>query len=232
MKRVYDVARIQAVNWFWIFAFPLVLLLVILLLNLGIFAAIGEVAPPDGRSTGALMSIYFVMVVTHLQTMTQVFPFALGLSVTRRAFYAGTGLVVGAQSVLFGVLLVVFGRIEAATDGWGLDLRFFGLPFLLQDNLLAQWLVYTVPFLTLSAVGVFAGVVFKRWGQPGVYVLTLGSAVLLAGAAMIVTWQRWWPAVGSFFTDQPTFALLAGYPLVIAVVLGAGGWLALRRATP
>jgi hypothetical protein len=232
MKRAFDVARIQAVNWFWIFAFPLVLLLVTLLLNLGIFASIGDAAPPEGRVTGALLSIYVVMLVTHLQTMTQVFPFALGLSVTRRAFYAGAGLLIGAQSVIFGLLLLLFGRIEAATGGWGINLRFFGLPFLLQDDLLAQWLVYTVPFLALSAIGVFTGVVFKRWGQPGVFALTIGSAVVLAGVAMIVTWQGWWPAVGSFFTGQSTLALLAGYPLVVAIVLGGAGWLALRRATP
>jgi hypothetical protein len=30
----------------------------------------------------------------------------------------------------------------------------------------------------------------------------------------------------------PTFALLAGYPLVIALVLGGLGWFTNRRATP
>jgi hypothetical protein len=232
MKRVFDVARIQTVNWFWIFAFPPLLLVLVFVLNLGLFAAIGDVAPPEGRSTGALGSIYMVMLVAHLQTMTQVFPFALGLSATRRAFYAGTGLVVGAQSALFGVLLLILGRIETATGGWGIKLKFFALPFLIQDGLLAQWLVYTVPFLALSAIGVFAGVVFKRWGQPGVYALTVGSSLVLAVGAIVVTWQAWWPAVGSFFTGQSTFALLVGYPLVIAIVLGSAGWLAIRRATP
>lgn len=232
MKRVFDVARIQMVNWFWIFVFPPLLLLGVLLVNLGLFVAIGDAAPPDGRSTGAVLSIYMVMLVTHLQTMTQVFPFALGLSATRRDFYAGTGLVVGAQSALFGALLLLLVRIETATGGWGINLRFFSLPFLLQDGLFAQWLVYTVPFLALSAIGVFAGVVFKRWGQPGVYALTVGSSLVLAVAAIVVTWQRWWPALGSFFTTRSTFALLAGYPLVIAIVLGGAGWLAIRRAAP
>jgi hypothetical protein len=232
MNRVFDVARIQTVNWFWIFAFPPLLLLVVLVINLGLFAAIGDVTPPEGRTTGAVLSIYMVMLVAHLQTMTQVFPFALGLSVTRRAFYAGTGLVVGAQSVLFGALLLLMGRIETATGGWGINLKFFALPFVHQDNLLAQWLVYTVPFVALSSIGVFAGVVFKRWGQPGVYALTIGTSLVLAGAAIVVTWQRWWPSVGSFFTDQSIFSLLVVYPLVVAILLGFGGWLAIRRATP
>ena len=232
MKRVFDVARIQTVNWFWIFVVPPLVLLMVFLVNLVLFAAIGDAPPPEGRSTGALLSIYMMMLVAHLQTMTQVFPFALGLSATRRAFYAGTGLVVGAQSALFGVLLLLLGRIETATGGWGINLQFFGLPFLLQDGLLAQWLVYTVPFLALSAIGVFTGVVFKRWGRPGVYALTIGSSMVLACVAIVLTWQRWWPAVGAFFTDQSAFALLAGYPLMIAIVLGGAGWLAIRRATP
>ncbi|WP_433291999.1 hypothetical protein ACQPZQ_03575 [Pseudonocardia sp. CA-142604] len=232
MKRVFDVARIQTVNWFWIFAFPPLLLLLVLVLNVGLFAAIGDVTPPEGRTTGAVLSIYMVMLMAHLQTMTQVFPFALGLSVTRRAFYAGTGLVVGTQSVLFGLLLLIMGRIETATGGWGVNVKFFALPFLVQDNLLAQWLVYTVPFVALSTIGVFIGVVFKRWGQPGVYALAVGTVLVLAGVAIVVTWQRWWPVVGSFFTDQSIFLLLVVYPLVIAIVLGGGGWLAIRRATP
>ncbi len=41
-----------------------------------------------------LMSIYLVMLVAHLRTIAQVFPFALGLSVTRRTFFAATSLFV------------------------------------------------------------------------------------------------------------------------------------------
>jgi hypothetical protein len=231
MRRVLDVARIQTVNWLWVLAWPVALLALILVFNIVLFAAIDDTPPADGRSTGALMSIYFVMLVVHLQSMTQVFPFALGMGVTRRAFYAGTALVVAAQAVAYGVILTVLGLVETATGGWGVAVRFFVLPFLAQDNLLAQWLVYTVPFLAVSAVGVFAGVVFKRWGQPGVYTLGLGSVVVFGALAVLITWQRWWPAVGSFFTGQSTLVLLTVYPLLIALVLGGAGWLAIRRAT-
>jgi hypothetical protein len=81
-------------------------------------------------------------------------------------------------------------------------------------------------------VGVFAGVVFKRWGQAGVYTMTISAGVLLAGLTVLITWRGWWPAVGTWFAGQSSTALFAGYPLVLALLLGAGGWLAIRRATP
>ncbi|GAA1246098.1 hypothetical protein GCM10009609_06900 [Pseudonocardia aurantiaca] len=227
-----DVARIQTVNWPWVLAWPVGLLALILVFNIVLFGAIGDAAPPDGRTTGALMSIYFVMLVVHLQTITQMFPFALGMGVTRRTFYAGTALLVTAQAAVYGVVLAALRLVESGTGGWGVGVRFFGLPFLVQSNVFAQWLAYTVPFLAVSAIGVFMGVVFKRWGQPGVYMVSLGSAVVLGGLAVLITWQRWWPAVGSFFTSQSTLVLLTVYPLLIALVLGGAGWLAIRRATP
>jgi hypothetical protein len=232
MKNVLDVARIQAVHRGWLVGWPLVILTLVLALNVALVATINATTPADDTATGALTSIYIVLGISHLQTMTQLFPFALGLSVTRRAFYAGTALVVAAQAAFFGLVLLLLEQVEAATGGWGVGIRMFGLPFVPQGNLLAQWLAYTVPFLAISALGVFMGVVFKRWGQPGVYVTTVGGGVLLAGAAMLITWQGWWTAVGSFFTGQSALALLAGYPLLIALVLGGAGWLVLRRATP
>jgi hypothetical protein len=231
MRRVLDVARMTA-NWTWIFVWPLGILALTLVLNVAIFALIGDAAPPEGRVTGALMSIYIVLLVSHVQTMTQVFPFALGMSVTRRAFYAATALLVTAQAVVFGTALVVLDQLERVTGGWGVGVRFFGLPFVQQDGVFAQWLVYTVPFLACSAVGVVIGVIFKRWGQAGLFVAGIGATVALAGLAMLVTWRQWWPAVGSFFTGQSTFALLTVYPLLIALVLGGAGWVAVRRATP
>ena len=61
-----------------------------------------ELRPPDGRATGGVLSLYITFGVGYLQTMTQLFPFALGLSVTRRAFYAGVVLLVVVEALGFG----------------------------------------------------------------------------------------------------------------------------------
>jgi hypothetical protein len=75
----------------------------------------------------------------------------------------------------FALVLLLGLAVERATDGWGLSMQFFraGLP--VMDNPFAQWLVYTAAFLAASSVGMFAGVVFKRWGQLGVWAVSIGT---------------------------------------------------------
>jgi hypothetical protein len=232
MRRLLDVARIQLINPLLALGMPLGLLVLVFALNLGIFAAIGDVAPPGGQITGAMASIYIAVLILHLQTMTQFFPFLLGLGVTRRQFYAGTTIFVVGQAMVFGLVLMVGRALEIATGGWGMNLVFFrfGLPE--QSNVFTQWLGYVVPFLVFSAIGLFAGVVFKRWGQIGVYAVSLGTAVILAVAAVVITLQGAWFSVGRFFVDLPPLALGAGYPLLLALLIGGAGWLTVRRAVP
>lgn len=231
-KRVADAVRIQLVGWVALLGMPLGILALVFVLNLAIFAVVADSDPTASQGTGGLIALYSVVAVSHLQTMTQVFPFALGISVTRRAFYTATAVVVLAQAVLFGLVLTLLSVLETATGGWGVQMQFFRFGFLEQGNPLAQWAVYSVPFVALSAIFVCIGVVFKRWGQSGVYTVSVVTAVLAAGAALLATWLRLWPAVGSFFVTTPSFALFAGYPLLIAVVLGAVGFALIRRATP
>jgi hypothetical protein len=164
--------------------------------------------------------------------MTQLFPFALGLGVTRRAFYAATALLAVVEALAYGALLLVLSLVERASGGWGLGLKFFAIDFLVVDDPLLQWLVYAVPFVAAAALGIFNGVVFKRWGQTGVYAVTIAFSVVVAAATVLVSWQGWWPALGSWFAGQGTTALFGVYPLVLALLLGGAGWLVIRRATP
>jgi hypothetical protein len=232
LGRAVKVARIQTVNLPIQLGMPWLILGIAFAINLVIFALVPDPPAGEPKVTGAILSIYVFMLIAHLQSMTQVFPFALGLSVTRRDFFTGTSLLIVAQSLVQGILLTIMLGIERLTGGWGMDLSFFGVPFLVQDNWFLQALVYTVPFLLLSFASIFAGTVYKRWGQFGVYVLMIGGLVLLGAAAVITTWQQAWGAVGRFFADTSALMLLAGYPLVLSVLLAAAGYLALRRATP
>jgi hypothetical protein len=232
VNRLLTLLRIQFLNWRLSLAMPVGILALVLGLNLAIFASIGDAAPPEGRTTGAIMSIYIVVGVGYLQSMTQLFPFALGLGVTRRAFYTATALLAVVEALAYGALLLVLSLVERASGGWGLGLKFFAIDFLVVDNALLQWLVYAVPFVAAAALGIFNGVVFKRWGQAGVYAVTIASSVVLAAAVVLVSWQGWWPQLGGWFAGQSTAALFGVYPLVLALLLGGAGWLAIRRATP
>jgi hypothetical protein len=197
-----------------------------------IFAAIGTQIPQDKYVTGGLASIYIVVLIVSGQAVTQVFPFAMGLSVTRRAYYLATSLLLVAEAVVFAIMLYLFKLLEQATDGWGISLRFFDIPGVAQHNPLLQILVYAVPFLVLGFIGIFCGVVFKRWGLNGVFTLILATVLVLGGLVALVTWLGRWTAVGQWLVDQPTAGLIAGWPALVAAALAGAGYLAIRRATP
>ena len=230
MTRVLDVARIQLVNWPALLGYPLAMLAALPLLGWGIDVANGEGAL-GAHEIYLLPALWGVVAPAHLQTMTQVFPFTLGLGVTRRRFAVATALVVTAQALLVGLVLVAFDALERLTGGWGRDARIFGLGALRQDSPLTQWPAYSGPIVAASAICVLAGVVYQRWRQTGIYLSVFGSAALLAGVGALATSQHWWPSIGDFLGGQPSLTLFAAYPLVFALALGGVAWLVLRRAT-
>jgi hypothetical protein len=232
MKQITDAIRIQLVNWPLRYVFPLVLLLVVGLINVAVFALNFDANDPlDERVTGGLLSVFFTAGTGFLASITQTFPFVVGFGVTRRAFYCAVVLLAVVESMAYGLLILLFGLVERATGGWGVQMQFFDLYFLRQANLLLQWVIYTMPFLALAALFVLVGVIYKRWAQAGLWTLLIASTVLFGGLAVLVTWYGWWPAVGAWLAGQPSMALFGGYPLVLAVAVLGAGWLTIRRAT-
>jgi hypothetical protein len=231
MTNALKVARIHLVNAPITLLMPWSVLGSAFLINLLVFGLASDI-PADSRVTGALASIYIFALVANLQAVTQVFPFSAGLSRTRKAFWGGTALFVAGQSIVTGVLLTVLRLIEDATNGWGMSLTFFGLPFIVQDNLVLQVLVYSAPFMLMGALGLVIGTVFKRWGQLGMLTLTVASVLLFGGLAVLVTWREAWSQVWRFVTDTSPLMLTAGYPLLLTAVFGAISFGLLRRAVP
>lgn len=230
MARVLDVARIQLVHWPALLGYPLAALAALPLLGWGIDLSNGETAV-SAHEIYLLPALWGAIAPAHLQTMTQVFPFTLGLGVTRRAFAAATALVVLGQALLLGLVLVAFDVAERLTGGWGREARIFGLDMLGTSNPLALWLVYSGPLIAVSAIGVLAGVVFQRWRHTGIYLAIFGSVALLAVVGVLAKLQSWGPSIGGFLGGQPSLALFSAYPLVFALALGGAAWLVLRRST-
>jgi hypothetical protein len=192
-----------------------------------IFGFSGNAIPT--RSTGGLMSIYLVFIFSG-QGISQVFPYAVGMSVSRRTFYLATSLVTIGTSIAFGLGIYLLSLLEKATGGWGMRLHFYRLEFMNTGNPLTQILIYIVPFLVLGFIGMFWGVVLRRWGATGIYALVLATIVGFGGAVALVTWQHGWAAIANWFTDQSTVALIVGWPCAIAVLLAVAGYAGLRRA--
>jgi hypothetical protein len=231
MNRILQVTRLPLVAWRSTLGWPWGILALSFTINLAFFASIGD-RIPKGQTTGGLSSIYVLVLIFASQSITQLFPFALGLSVTRRTFYTAIWLFVLAEAVVFSVLLYLLKLVEDATGGWGIALHFYALPFLAERNGLLQILVYLGPFILVSAIGIFCGVVLRRWGLNGI--LALSAAALLAGgvAATLITWLDRWRAVADWFADQSTVNLFVGWPTLVGLVLAGLGFVLIRRATP
>jgi hypothetical protein len=230
MNRVLTVMRIQILTSRSTLVWPWAILAMAFGVNLAIFGILGNSVPDP--TTGGLASIYVFMIVLGGMLVTQMFSFALGMSVTRRTFYIATALVTVAMSIAFGIALYLLSLIERGTGGWGMRLRFFGLAFMGSHNPLTQILMYVAPFLVVTFAGMFCGVVFTRWGTNGVFTLTLITILVSGGAAVLLTWQHAWTPTLHWFGDQGVVALLAGWPILPAAALALAGYLAIRRATP
>jgi len=129
-------------------------------------------------------------------------------------------------------VLALLKLIEDGTGGWGVSMRFFAVPWIAQSNGFLQFLVFAVPFLVLGFLGVFVGMLVKRWGLAGMFTAGLAAMVVLGAVAALLTWLRAWPAIGDWLTGQSAVSLVAGWPMVLAAALAGGGYLAIRRATP
>ncbi|WP_138734669.1 hypothetical protein [Modestobacter excelsi] len=159
------------------------------------------------------------------------FPFAMGLSLSRRHYYLGTALRAAIQSVGYGVALTALAAIEDAT-GAGCRTRLLAPGAVDVGNPLLQFVVYTVPMLACAFLGIGIGVVVKPWGAPGLYALALLTLLLGGAVAVYATWRETWADIWSWFGDLPTATAAIALPAAIAVAAAALASLGLRRTVP
>lgn len=192
-----------------------------------LFAVIsGSTTPYTGRTTGALAAFYLSSVGVQPWLVNQLFPFSMALSVTRRAFLRATALLLVGETVISGLGLALLNKIEIGTHGWFVHMRLLDLPHIHQDDFFTQALVYGVPVMTLNTVMAFFGALFRVFGQLGLWVFSVGTAVVGAAVAAVLVLTHTLGHVGHFFATQPMLADFALYPLVLVAVFGAG-WVVL-----
>jgi hypothetical protein len=232
MNRVLAAARLHVLNPLVMLGVPWAVVLSSFGINLAVWALTPAGEEPGGGFTGGILSLYITVLVVFAQAATQLLPFGMGLSLSRRTFYLGTALVAVVQSLLYGVALAVLGAIEEATGGWGMRLRFWAPGGMDADGFLSQVLVSGGPMLAFTFVGVALGVAYKRWGQTGIWGLLIAAIVVLGGLGILITWLGAWGDIGSWLGDQPLFVLAVALPAALAGVAAALSFAGLRRAVP
>jgi hypothetical protein len=129
--------------------------LIVLFIVASIPRAHGQVA-----YTGALSSIYVVLIVSGAMNISRQLPFALALGVSRRFFYAGATLLSLVLAAVYGLALTVLQLIERGTGGWGLNMHFFRVNYLLAGPWYLSWLTSFVCLSLVLAWGMWFGIVY------------------------------------------------------------------------
>ena len=117
-------------------------------------------------------------------------------------------------------------------DGPGIHMAYFSIGTAVDGYSPLSIVIYAVPMVLCSYVGLFYGVIAKRWGNAGVIWASVLAGVVLGTAVVLVTLSDRWPSVGSWLQGQSGVVLAAGWTLLPLVALAGGGYALLRRAIP
>jgi hypothetical protein len=231
MNRALTAARLQLIHPLVILGMPWLIAASSFAINWVIWRIAGIGAEPDAF-TGGILALYITEMIVMVQAVTQMLPFAMGLSLSRRIYWLGTAVFAVVVSLGSGVALTVLGLIEDTTGGWWAGLEFWVPPPLQADNVALQLVASAAPMLAFCFLGIGLGVVYKRWGNSGVWGLALVTVLALGGLAVLMTWQKWWLPVGSWLDDQSFVTLAVGLPVALALIAAALSFTGIRRVVP
>jgi hypothetical protein len=228
MNTLVNVGRYHLIDRFTWLALPWGIMAFSFLVNIGVALAV----PTSSRGiyTGGLVSLYVFMLLCGSLSMTRSLPFGLMMGISRRTYYAGTALLVLTLGVVYGLGLTLLQVVERATDGWGLNLHYFRIPWIMDGPWYETWLTSFVLLVAFVLYGMWYGLVFRRWSVPGLVTFVAAQIVVALLAVVAVSATHSWSGVGHFFTTVTALAL-TGVLAVVALAMGFGGLTTVRRVT-
>jgi hypothetical protein len=225
-----DVVRYHLVQRINYLVLPWALVGFIFVLNLLIFAAVTPAGDDSRHYVGGLASVFVLVFVFGVLSVARSLPFGLALGISRRSYYFGTALLAVALGALAAAVITVAQAVERATGGWGLNLGFFRVHYILDGPWYLTWLTSFVALTLLFVYGMWFGLVYRRWSLVGLVSFVAAQVTVLTIAALVVTTSHGWHDVGHFF-NALTAAGLTGLLAALTVVLFAGGFTTMRRLT-
>ncbi|WP_438349057.1 hypothetical protein ACP8HI_26525 [Paenibacillus sp. FA6] len=208
--------------WFYV---PLLVLLFSFTINLLV-----SLLPNIGTTiyTGGIISIFIYMFVMGTITLPQTFPFALGLSITRRDFFLGTTAMSTIVSATMAFLLCISSQLERVTDHWGGSLHFFDMPYLNDGTIFEQFCIYFIMIMNMYFIGLLISSMHRRFGGMGLLILAVLMLLLFSLSGYIL--YIWWDTITSWLTHHSAFNIaLWMIPITFCYAI-LSYWL-LRRST-
>ncbi|WP_164234049.1 hypothetical protein [Microbacterium hydrocarbonoxydans] len=228
MRRTLNVVRLQLINrqtFIWV---PLIIIVGATLLSVVVYALIPVDTPKYGGAGQAPLWYFFAI---GMSAMTLTFPFSQAMSITRRDFFLGTMLTAVLGAVLMGVVFVLGGALELATNGYGVNGYVFHLPWLWEAGPFGAFLSAFTLALFFFVIGFTGATIYKSWGPLVLTIVSVALAVLLVGLMYLATRLELWGAVGDTIAALGSVGL-ALWGLVGVAVLAGVSFLAFRRAIP
>lgn len=225
MNRVQGVMKMHLRDrWIWFFT-PFLVVLPSFLVNIIISYFVEEPI-----YTGGILSLYIYMLIAGAISLIQSFPFALGLSVRRTDYFAGTGMVAGAVCALIAVLLLLLSYVEQLTGFWGVDLHFCGLPYLNDGGIAEQLWVYFSILINMFFLGFFVSSIYRRFGKKGLGVFFVLLLILMTVCSYVITFNQWWVTLFHWLAGHPA-SMLASWAVVLTVGYAILSYFMLRKST-
>jgi hypothetical protein len=226
MKTLANVARLHLVDGRTsTVALPWAVLALSWAINLVIFSAI--VTPAGGGRSGGLATIFVFSLVLGIIVAARFLPFGLTLGLSRRTYYLGLLVFIGAVGVIDAAALTVLNLVESQTHGWGLQLHFFRIPWLLAGPWYWTFLTSLVLLLASFLLGTLFAFIYRRVGLVGLVAFLATVAVLLTGVALLISWQGSWTGVGHFFKHLTALSL-TGWLAAFAAALAVASYATIR----
>jgi hypothetical protein len=229
MTATINVARYHMVDRTNYVSLPWVILAFVFVINVIIAAAI-PISAKTEIHVGGLVSFYILILIAGVVSTTRSLPFGLTLGLSRRSYYLGTSGLAVSLAAVYGLALTLLQVIERATDGWGLNLYFFRVTYLLDGPWYQTWLSSFVGLALVFVYGSWYGLAYRRWRLVGLWAFIAGQITVLLAGALIATWAGAWKSIGHFFTTLSATGL-TGLLAAVALALFAGGLATIRGVT-
>jgi hypothetical protein len=229
MTTYLNVARYHLVQRFNYLVLPWAILVFVFGVDIAILA-LTPAGHTANRYVGGLAALFVAGFLLGIQSVARSLPFGLTLGLSRRSYYLGTAFLAVVLAAIVGVVTTIGQAIERTTDGWGMSMGFFRVPFILSGPWYLTWLTSFVVLTLLFVYGMWFGLVYRRWSLVGLVAFIACQITVLLIGALATTWTDAWHDVGHFFTALSASGL-TGLLAALTVVLLAGGFSTIRRLT-